>query len=68
MTVSTMPPGAHDDVANAVAGALLAAHGVHKQRIRLWCRTGYWHRAATHVEIDLRTGRPIEPERTRITS
>jgi hypothetical protein len=26
-------PGAHDDVANAVAGALLAAHSAHKQRI-----------------------------------
>jgi hypothetical protein len=55
-------PGGHDDLANAVAGALVGC-SVPKQQIRVYSG-GAEGRPA--VEIDPRTGRKIEPERTRI--
>jgi hypothetical protein len=62
-------PGAHDDVANACAGALLAASVASKRRT-LFGSYGYgggpitWRDAETGQEIDPATREPIE--RTRI--
>jgi hypothetical protein len=62
------PPGAHDDVANACAGALLSALNAHR-RGALIGTYGYggpitWRDAATGEEIDPETREPIR--RTRI--
>ena len=61
-------PGAHDDVANAAAGALLAAHVAHKQRIRVVTQALLRPDGTLvpSIEIDPSTGRKIESERTRI--
>lgn len=61
-------PGAHDDVANAAAGALLSALSAHKRRA-FFGSYGYdgqitWRDPETGEVIDPRTGEPIE--RTRI--
>ncbi|WP_375159797.1 hypothetical protein [Bradyrhizobium sp. RDT46] len=63
-------PGAHDDVANAAAGALLAAYGASKARIRMFAMHSGTvppnGRLPPMVELDPATCRPIEPPPTRI--
>ncbi|MBR0839116.1 hypothetical protein JQ607_02820 [Bradyrhizobium liaoningense] len=63
-------PGAHDDVANAAAGALLAAYGANKARIRMFAMHSGTVPPNGHlpptVELDPETCRPIEPEAARI--
>jgi hypothetical protein len=58
------PPGAHDDVANAVAGAF-AAIAVPQQKLRMFtleCNGG-----PPSIELDARTGRPLDlSERTSV--
>jgi len=61
-------PGAHDDLANAAAGALLAANGAHRQRIRVFTLAPPYvpasGRLPDQIELDPATGRPLEPERS----
>ncbi len=64
-------PNAHDDVANACAGALLAAFNVHKQRVFLGSY-GYgggritWRDGATGEEIDPKTLEPVRRTNIRV--
>ena len=56
--VSYHGPGAHDDIANAVAGALVAAN-TPKQKIRMFTvNDGYGGPNFRQVEIDIRRARP----------
>jgi hypothetical protein len=59
-------PGGHDDLANCVAGAVLAAQSVHRSRLRMGFATGAdgfgWV-----VEVDPVTYRPLdEPPRSQV--
>ncbi|WP_247442783.1 hypothetical protein [Bradyrhizobium sp. CW7] len=56
--------GGHDDVANAVAGALLGST-VPQQRIRMGTLQGPYAGGPRGVELDPRTGRPLVTERPR---
>jgi hypothetical protein len=56
-------PGAHDDIANAAAGALVVAQKP-VQRIRGFAFS--YDIGVPANEFDIKTGRPIEPERTRV--
>lgn len=56
------PPNAHDDIANAVAGALLAALDANKG----WMRLGVFGYGGPVTEIDPRTGQPLHDEPIRI--
>ena len=64
-------PGAHDDVANACAGALLSAFSTHKRRL-LRGAYGYgggpvtWWDAQTGEEIDPATREPVARTRIRV--
>ena len=61
-------PGAHDDVANACAGALIVANKP-IQRIRMFTLPPDYLTPGTtwrQTELDIKTGRPIEPPRARI--
>jgi hypothetical protein len=65
-------PGAHDDVANAAAGALLSALNAHKRRA-FFGSYGYdgqitWRDPETGEVIDPRTGEPIERTRIRVVT
>ena len=64
-------PSAHDDIANACAGALLAAHAAHKQTIRMGFLTPdyapFYGRAPHGYEVDPVTLERLDrQERTRI--
>jgi hypothetical protein len=52
------PPGGHDDLANCVAGALTT---VARPQQKLWM--GVYGYGGPVVEIDVKTGRPIEQNR-----
>ncbi len=55
-----MAPGAHDDVANACAGALLRAFDRHKHRVL----SGFYMPGGGSITWhDAQTGEVIEPER-----
>jgi hypothetical protein len=66
-------PGAHDDIANACAGALLAA-SVGSKRRTLFGSYGYgggpitWRDPETGQEIDPNTGEPIQRTRVRFVT
>ena len=66
-------PGAHDDVANAAAGALLGALNAHKRRT-LFGSYGYgggritWRDPETGQEIDPDTLEPVERTRIRVVT
>jgi len=58
------PPGSHDDLINAAAGAVLAAQNSHKKRLRMGV---YGYGGGPVTEIDPVTLRPIHaPEHTRV--
>jgi hypothetical protein len=66
-------PGAHDDVANAAAGALLSSLNAHKRRA-LFGSYGYggglitWRDPETGQEIDPDTLEPVERTRIRVVT
>lgn len=66
-------PGAHDDVANACAGALLAALNAHKRRT-FFGSYGYgggritWRDPETGLEIDPDTLEPVQRTRIRVVN
>jgi hypothetical protein len=66
-------PGAHDDVANAAAGALLGALNAHKRRT-FFGSYGYgggritWRDPETGLEIDPDTLEPIGRTRIRVVT
>lgn len=54
--------GGHDDIANAVAGALLGSSAP-QQRLRMWTAPGPYVGGPPPIELDPATGRPIRQER-----
>ena len=57
------PPGSHDDLINAAAGALVTAHIANRTRLRI----GVYGAPGTGCELDPVTFRPLDaPERARV--
>ncbi|WP_334539576.1 terminase large subunit domain-containing protein [Bradyrhizobium sp. AZCC 1708] len=59
-------PGAHDDLCNAAAGAILTAYGADRSRLRMFTVVDGLASGSGGIELDPKTGRPIDQEPARV--